>query len=415
MVRKALLVLTLVIVGVMLMGMTPEEYVKQHRNEVSWRIMREETLEDGMRLVFIELKSQVWRNIEWEHTLVVAFPPNMVRKDVAVLLAGGDDAEEEVLENLWLPKVFKLPFCALSSVPNQPLFGGYREDALIAYTFEKTFETLEEDWPLLLPMVQSVVAAMDAVQEYTGSLGAEIDKFVITGASKRGWTTWLTGAVDSRVVAIIPMVYDNLNLPRQMKHQLDFWGRYSEKISDYTERGLPDKISTPIGKKLVKIVDPYYYLEEIKVPKLIIIATNDRYWPIDAINFYFDDVLPPKYILYLPNERHSFKNHGLVATAAAAFVHAVLDDRLPRFEWKWEGNLLEFTLDVEPEEVNLWFARSNVKDFRNALFIRRKLPPTTRKVRVPTVHGKYTVAFIEVIIQSDNMKLRMCTNAKVFE
>ena len=96
MVRKALLVLTLVIVGVMLMGMTPEEYVKQHRNEVSWRIMREETLEDGMRLVFIELKSQVWRNIEWEHTLVVAFPPNMVREDVAVLLAGGDDAEEEV-------------------------------------------------------------------------------------------------------------------------------------------------------------------------------------------------------------------------------------------------------------------------------------------------------------------------------
>lgn len=57
-------------------------------------------------------------------------------------------------------------------------------------------------------MVQSVVAAMDAVQSYTSSRGREIGSFVVTGASKRGWTTWLTAAIDERVKAIIPMVYD---------------------------------------------------------------------------------------------------------------------------------------------------------------------------------------------------------------
>lgn len=33
-----------------------------------------------------------------------------------------------------------------------------------------------------------------------------------TGASKRGWTTWLVGAVDTtRVMAIVPIVLDAIN------------------------------------------------------------------------------------------------------------------------------------------------------------------------------------------------------------
>ena len=33
----------------------------------------------------------------------------------------------------------------------------------------------------------------------------EVSKFVVAGASKRGWTTWTTGAVDPRVVGIEPV------------------------------------------------------------------------------------------------------------------------------------------------------------------------------------------------------------------
>lgn len=35
---------------------------------------------------------------------------------------------------------------------------------------------------------------------------------MVAGASKRGWTTWTTAAVDKRVFAAIPIVMDLLNL-----------------------------------------------------------------------------------------------------------------------------------------------------------------------------------------------------------
>ena len=51
---------------------------------------------------------------------------------------------------------------------------------------------------------------MDTVDAFVQSEGGRrIEKFLISGASKRGWTTWLTAAVDVRVKAIAPMVIDS--------------------------------------------------------------------------------------------------------------------------------------------------------------------------------------------------------------
>src|SRR6185295_4925509 len=96
--------------------------------------------------------------------------------------------------------------------------------------------------------------------------GATIRRFVVTGASKRGWTTWLTAAVDSRVAGIMPVVFDNLNFAAQMPNQLRAWGRYSEQLGDYTERSLQALIGTERGRELVARVDPYAYREALARP-----------------------------------------------------------------------------------------------------------------------------------------------------
>ena len=123
----------------------------------------------------------------------------------------------------------------------------------------------------------------------------------MTGGSKRGWTTWLTGAVDDRVVAIAPMVIVMLNLGKQGPNQLKVWGKYSEQIDDYVERGLTEKTETPEGTKLWKMVDPFTYRDRLTKPKLLINGTNDRYWTLDALDLYWDGLKGPKYLVELPN------------------------------------------------------------------------------------------------------------------
>src|SRR5205807_179172 len=104
--------------------------------------------------------------------------------------------------------------------PNQPLTlngdGTPRsEDDLIAYCQIKAMDTGDPTWLPRLAMVKSAVRALDAMTEVlAGEQGGKVPlkKFVVSGGSKRGWTTWLTAAVDRRVVAIIPAVIDVLNV-----------------------------------------------------------------------------------------------------------------------------------------------------------------------------------------------------------
>ena len=60
-------------------------------------------------------------------------------------------------------------------------------------------------------------------------------KFVVSGASKRGWTTWTTAAVDKRVVAIIPIVIDLLNVEPSFEHHWQAYGFWAPAIKDYVE------------------------------------------------------------------------------------------------------------------------------------------------------------------------------------
>ena len=54
---------------------------------------------------------------------------------------------------------------------------------------------------------------MDTVTDYVSrKFKLKIGNFIVAGASKRGWTTWTTAAVDTRVIAAIPIVMGTLLL-----------------------------------------------------------------------------------------------------------------------------------------------------------------------------------------------------------
>ena len=272
-----------------------------------------------------------------------------------------------------LAQAAQAPCVFLHQIPNQPLMGGRVEDDLISETFLKYLDSKDKTWPLLFPMVKSAVRAMDAIQELAEEeYGAQIEQFVVTGGSKRGWTTWLTAVADQRVAGIAPIVIDTLNLPVQMKHQMDTWGEYSEQIADYTSKGLVKVMHEQPDNPLWRWVDPYTYRHQLELPKLLINGTNDRYWVVDAMNLYWDQLAGQKHVLYVPNGGHGLDagKEDALTTLAVFTQHVALDQQLPQLTWQHDEDHGRMRLtvgsDTIPESVALWSARSETRDFRSS-------------------------------------------------
>jgi PhoPQ-activated pathogenicity-related protein len=294
--------LTIVLVWAPLAAADLQRYVMAHDPVYRWEHVAQTSPQEGLVVHELRLISQVWQGVTWQHRLRIITP--QASKDTSslalLLVTGTGTAAQEWREAVFMARALTTPVALLSDIPNQPLFGGLVEDDLLAHTFVQFLTTQDTTWPLLLPMVKSVVRAMDAMQDFLPrQRPIPITGFVVSGASKRGWTAWLTPIVDTRVKAIAPWVYDNLNLAQQLRHQRETWGHFSGQIAEYTERGLPQRLlaGEPGAVALAAIVDPFSYRHHLTVPKLIILATNDRYWPLEALNLYYDALPGERYIL----------------------------------------------------------------------------------------------------------------------
>lgn len=371
------------------------------------------------RTDYVELLliSQEWKRVTWKHQLYVIRPSTLNRAATHALLVIAGKSWKPEFENpgyrtslsksapvyAELAEALATPVAVLLQVPFQPMFDQLTEDWLIAFTFDRFLETGDSDWPLLLPMVKSAVRAMDAVQGYTShKWGMNVQSFTVTGASKRGWTTWLTGAVDPRATAIAPMVIDVLNMAPQMKHARATWGGFSHKVEPYTKRGLLDRLDTPEGKKLLSLVDPFSYRDALDQPKLIINGTNDDYWVTDSTNLYWNDLPGEKYLLYVPNDGHSLKDYRrVIGSTLALHQHQAGVQPLPRFTWEFDGDQqrgysLSVSADPKPEALRVWKTTHPDADLRQATW-----RPRSVRMRNGTAHyslrpaGTYQAFFIE--------------------
>lgn len=335
--------------------------------------------------VIVEVTSQTWQGIPWRHWLSILRPENVTHPEHALLVISGGSVRKDppnpfAKEGLVVAQVAQRTgsyVAVLGQVPNQPLFDNLKEDGLIAHSFVKYLETGDATWPCLLPMTKSAVRAMDVVQKVVKEKFAqEVQRFVVTGASKRGWTTWLTGATDPRVEAIAPMVIDTLNMAQQMRLQKLSFGGFSEQIKDYTERGLQDRLADPAAKKLLDLVDPYAFLDRLTIPKLVVLGTNDRYWPVDAAKLYFPELKGEKHLHYVPNAGHGL-GPGAVEAVGAFYQLVVEGKARPRFEWAVERGEAGAKLVIKPTDVpvrcELWQAASPTRDFREAKWTAREV------------------------------------------
>ncbi len=371
------------------------QYVQTPDAAYAWSV-RQDLQRGGCRVVELALTSQEWRGHSWQHRLFLILPIHRgAAQDAVMFIDGGDwqERDEKPVDRPGLPRgvsrfvplalATQSPIVVLRNVPQQPMFDGKREDALIAMTFDQYLRTEQSDWPLLLPMVNAAVRAMDATQAFLQQEKLpEVTGFTLTGASKRGWTAWLTAAVDPRVRGVVPMVIDLLNMNAQFKQQIADYGSFSPQLRDYTQLNLFDRLQTPDGQALVRLVDPYAYRDRLTQPKLMVLGTNDPYWTVDALSLYWPGLRGDAYITYIPNAGHTLGGdwRRVAGSLFALHRHAHHLEAMPQLAWQFgpadaQGIVeLSVTSDTAPSEVRLWTATSTTRDFRNATWTATPVP-----------------------------------------
>ncbi len=367
-----------------------ERYVGRSEREFSWKLKgKTDSAQSGDRIYELQLVSQVWQGIRWEHQLQVYRPLGVTPNSVLFLwVTGGAPRPGSISLGLELARRMRAPVAFLYQIPNQPLFEDKLfEDDLVAETFVRYLKTGDENWPLLFPMVKSVVKAMDVLQAFgKQQWDTPIQSFIVSGASKRGWTVWLAAAVDRRIRAIAPLVIDTLNMREQMPRQLKAFGAYSAELAPYTSRGLLPIPATAEADRLLNMVDPWAYRDRLVVPKLIINGTNDSYWTIDALNVYWRHIPGDNRVLYVPNAGHDLRRQDgprggqldHLVNGLAAFVRYQSSGRsMPVLKSQKDATTGRLRLAVDaappPLAARLWVAHSATPDFRAAKWIAQPL------------------------------------------
>ena len=374
-------------------------YIDNGDASFHWTVL-DSTYESGIHAYRLHLVSQTWQNKPWNHELVILVPQKVKHHEALLHLTGGseDETTGEIKYHGWddgtIRTMGKIAHncqavtAILWQVPRQPLYSGMKEDVLVSYTFHQYQQTKDETWPLLFPMAKSALRAMDAITQFTASRHTRksVNRFVVNGVSKRGWTTWMAAATgDKRIVAIAPMVIDILNMPVNVAYQKHMYGQYSYEIQDYVNLGLTETATNPEGKALVEMVDPYSYRQRFTMPKIVFMGSNDPYWTADAVKNYIDDIPGHTLLNYTPNAGHDLRGGKEASNTLEAFFHQTIHkQRYPSCQHSasLQGNEAQVNLQTRRGQlvkVEIWEAESATKDFRKAEFHAKEFPLPTRK------------------------------------
>ena len=360
-----------------------DAYVAKKDDTYSWSV--KDTIASGpLTTHVIRLNSQTWRTKEevdrplWEHWLVVTVPQKITTDRVFLMIGGGSHTSAQPKG----PDAITGAIAAatggvvaeLKNIPNQPLVFHNDatprvEDDLIGYAWAQFLETGDPTWLPRLPMVKSVVRAMDCITEFSASEAGgkrKVNRFIVGGGSKRGWTTWLAGAADNRIEAIVPIVIDVANAKLSLQNHAEVYGFWSEAIGNYYQHKILQRFDHPRMQQLYEIVDPYYYRDRLTLPKYIVNASGDQFFVPDSSQYYYDELPGEKLLRYVPNADHGLKDTDAVQSIAAYYTMVASGKKSPQYSWKFgEDGSIQVMPKTKPLDVVLWRANNpTARDFR---------------------------------------------------
>jgi len=404
--------------------LTPlEKYVKTRTEDFSYEI--KDTLSgDKWKAYHVKMYSGKWLDESqvdqplWWHWVDIIVPEELDHETAMLFVGGGTNKDEKfLLDSTAVGFALKTNsvIAQVSNIPFQPINyldveqKEFYEDDLIAYGWDKFLKSGAEDsslfWLARFPMTRAVVRAMDVIQEIHKSEKSIINSFFIAGASKRGWTTWTTAAVDKRVVGISPIVIDMLNVVPNFDHHYQCYGEFSPAVQDYVNYKVVDWMDSKEYEKLIAEVEPYNFKEKFTMPKFIINAASDEFFVTDSWQFYWDDLPGEKHLRYVPNAGHSLEGTYQLENLASFYYRFLNNINQPNWNWKINNDTIFVNIN---QGQNYKIAKWEVNNPKERDFRIYKIGKTWQKTDIETNDkghyaipvkstDGYTAALVEVV------------------
>jgi len=347
-----------------------DDYVHLDDGEWKWEVIGEERY-GGVTVYLLNMTSQRWMAHDpdfssrpvWWHFMGIAVPDEVTQPETGSLFIGSGNNNEEAPPgrgSYWNVVAASVANDTgmisgyILQCPNQPVLfrddpkqSSRSEDNFIAYTWRWAYDNYTggagDDTPFevvaRMPMTKAAKRGLDTIAAFAAENvpGSDnIDKFMVMGASKRGWTTWSLAAVDQRVIAIAPLVYSLLKMEETvMQHFQTMGGAWSFAFGPYFNEDLTYHLTEEIASTILYAYeDPYRYRTRLSmIPKLLVVASGDEFFFCSDSHSWWDDIasMGPMYMMMNPNAEHVLFPHWLrIYRTIVAFGLKVLNgDEMP--------------------------------------------------------------------------------------
>ena len=353
---------------------------------------------EGWTGYILNFNSGTWQSATssrplWQHWLTICIPDKVTQSLALMYMDGPHNTAEPSAElNAAIYMMANAgtgaPIVYLQQIPNEDLSfddhpQGLGEDALIAYGWRKFLNGSATDptWLLRLPMTRAGTSAMTAVQDYMAREHAhqlQPNKFLVAGASKRGWNTWTVAAVDTRVGAAVPIVMPIPHVVPNIAAEWRAYGNWSFALKDYVHFGIVNYLFTdPDGvQAIANITGPMPYIHRLTMPVWNIIACGDEFTLPDSPRFWWNDLPGEKHLRAIPNAEHSMACCALDIISDIVAFYNLLVNNVTRPELSWtldyagkdEVARISVNSSIVAHTAKVWWAdtipSSGLRDFR---------------------------------------------------
>lgn len=371
------------------------------------------------------LTSQSWspaqrvEPAEWQHEVTLFIPDHALRERALLVANNGirinreqrgpvaatDFSVEQLAE---IARNTGTVVVAIDNIPNQYLTYGddgraRAEDVAVAHSWTLFMDAPQQtEMSLHVPMMAALSRAMTLAERELAPLG--ISRFVVSGISKRAWASWLSAIADPRVEAIVPFVFDLLNVRKGLEHmRRSYGGNWPISFEPYYRESVDTRIESPQFASLMTIEDPLAYartafVARLAIPKYIVNASGDDFYVPDNSWLYYDRLPGSKALRVAPNAAHRDIRKFTVESLTTFLNRLRHGTPLPEVRTTLEANGLRVWSSEPPRQLLLWSAvNTQARDFRYACGIRYTATPidASAPVAVATPPTGWAAYFVE--------------------